>query len=146
MSTDSDIYRQALDELLQANGIPSSDVQITRLLRIDFEGDGTDEVVMSAAHFIEVTGHQVVAGDYSVVAVRAITPNGVELLPLVADYYLADNEMAFPNRYELIGILDINGDGLMEVIVQIRGWEKLGTLGYVVTAGTVQNLFDVRCP
>ena len=146
MSTDSDVYHQALGELLQANGITSGDIQITRLLRIDLEGDGKDEVVMSAAHFVGETGHQVEVGDYSVIAVRAITSKGVETLSLVADYYLADNELAFPNRYELVGILDLNGDGQMEVIVQITGWEKLGTLGYLVSEGTVTNLFDVRCP
>jgi hypothetical protein len=143
--TSNDSYRQAIGKLLQENGIPASEIMLTRILKIDLEGDGVDEVIISANRFAEKTGHDVTAGDYSLVVLRKVSGNTVLTLPLVATYYLKAQKLAYPNQYTLATVLDLNGDGKMEIGVEITGWEKVGTLGYEVEGNAVKNILSMRC-
>lgn len=141
----NDTYRQAIGKLLQDNGISNPEIVLTRILKIDLEGDGSDEVIISANRFAEKTGHDVTAGDYSLVVLRKVSGNTVLTLPLVANYYLKAQKLAYPNQYTLATVLDLNGDGKMEIGVGITGWEKVGTLGYEVEGNAVKNVLSMRC-
>jgi hypothetical protein len=141
----TDTYRQAIARLLQDNGIAAPEIVLTRILKIDLEGDGVDEVIISANRFAEKTGHDVSVGDYSLVVLRKVSGNTVLTLPLVANYYLKAQKLAYPNQYTLATILDLNGDGKMEIGVGITGWEKVGALGYEVEGNAVKNVLRMSC-
>jgi hypothetical protein len=84
LSLDNVIYREAMADWLRAQGIDQPEVQLTAVQRLDLEGDGVDEVVVSATR-LKDGGHTppVAAGDYSVVVVRKLVAGTVVTLPLV---------------------------------------------------------------
>jgi len=121
-------------------------VQLTAVQRIDLEGDGVDEVVVSATR-LKDGGHipPVAAGDYSVVVVRKLVAGTVVTLPLVGEYYRQAQELAYPSTHVLATVLDVNGDGTQEIVVQSTLWEGTATAIYAVHAGMVQHVGSMGC-
>jgi hypothetical protein len=146
ISTENWIYLQAVNDLLTDNGIVDPKVQLTRVLKTDLEGDGVDEILIAASYFYEETGHNVTAGDYSIVVLRKVMGNEVVTLPMPADFYFRSQQFTFPEKYTLTAVLDLNGDGRMEIIVGITGWEKAGSLVYEVVDFEIRNVLAIQCP
>ena len=111
---------------------------------MDIEGDGTDEVLISASHFVESTGHDVEFGDYSLVLMRKVVGDSVETIPLVADYYY-EVAMQFPLTYTLTFLADLNNDGVLEVLVGVQRWEGSGIIVFEIDGTTAYPVFDVLC-
>jgi len=145
-STKSAVYRKAIAEILRANGIKQPEVRLTKILRIDLEGDGVDEVLISATR---LTGDDpsptVSAGDYSLVVLRKLIKNKVVTLTLAAEYYPKAQEFAAPNEYTIVGLLDLNGDGRLEPIVDSQYYEGAATAAYEVTGATVKEVLITGC-
>ncbi|MEO8356148.1 MAG: hypothetical protein ABI621_09550, partial [Chloroflexota bacterium] len=110
------------------------------------EGDGVDEILISASRFAEETGHDVTAGDYSVVVLRKVSGDAVVSIPIAANYYPDSQPSSFPDRHLMTAVLDLNGDGRMEIVLSITGWEQLGAYGYEIDGTSVREIFHVRCP
>jgi hypothetical protein len=147
ISTDNAIYRQVIGEFLVNNGIPQADnVRIDRVLKVDLEGDGVYEVLISASHFDDGSGHDVMTGDYSVVLLRKVSGNSVLTIPLAADTYTRSAPSSQPDRYLLTAVLDLNGDHKMEIVLGITGWEKAGALAYEVDGTAAREVLQMRCP
>jgi hypothetical protein len=146
ISTSNEIYRQAMLEFLESNGLHQPDVRIDRIVRADLEGDGSDEIILSASHFDDMSGHDVAAGDYSAVLLRKVNGDSVVTYPLIFDHYLQASPSSFPQQYLLAGILDLDGDGKMEIVVNIAGWEKMGAIAYEVQDTTIKEILRAQCP
>ncbi len=97
--TDHATYVEAIESWLVGQNISEPVVEISQILRVDIEGDGTEEVLISASHFVEATGHSVEYGDYSLVIMRKVVGNSVVTVPIVADYYYQEVEVQFPYTY-----------------------------------------------
>ena len=143
--TDNPTYIEALDDWLVGQNIPEPVVEISQILRVDLEGDGTDEVLISASHFIEPTGHNVADGDYSLVIMRKVVGDAVVTIPVVADYYYQDVELQFPLTYNEILTADLNNDGVLEVVVGIERWEGSGVNVYEIDGTNVRPVFEALC-
>ncbi len=118
---------------------------INQILRVDIEGDGTEEVLISASHFVETTGHSVAPGDYSVILMRKVVGNSVETIPLLADYYYEQVENQFPLTYAAIFLADLNGDNHLEVLIGVERWEGNGVIVFTVEGKNVQMDFNTFC-
>ena len=146
LALDSVVYREAMAGWLRSHGIDQPDVQLTAVQRIDLEGDGVDEALVSATR-LQDGGHvpSVAAGDYSVVVVRKLVADTVVTLPLVSEYYRQAQELAYPSTHAIATVLDVNGDGTQEIVVQSTSWEGSATAIYAVHAGMVQQVGSVGC-
>lgn len=141
ISVDTPLYLDAVAEWLSLQEIPAPTVKITRIVRVDLEGDGTDEVLISASYFLEETGHMVVAGDYSLVLMRKVVGGQVYTVPLAQEVYYGNTPiLRFPSTYYLDNVFDLNGDGRYEVIVAETWWEGSG---YIVHEMHVLNAVEV---
>ena len=139
---DPGAVQQVLD-FLTTQGISQTEVKIQRLLKADLEGDGIPEMLVAASRFVEETGHDISPGDYSLILLYR---EGEAALPVVSDWYTRAGPMAFPDRFSLSGLLDLNGDGRLEILVEINGWEKTGALAYTVDGAALENVLQARCP
>jgi hypothetical protein len=140
-------YRQAVADVLRKNGITNPDVRLTRVVRADLEGDGTEEVLITATRQIGngVSGASVGVGDYSVLVLRT-TIDGVEKnIPIVGEYYTEAHEFAAPNEYKLVGVLDLNGDGKMEIVIHSAYYEGAATIVYSVDDGQAREVLSAGC-
>jgi hypothetical protein len=146
LPTNNEIYQAVVADLLRENGIVQSDVNLTRILKIDLEGDGVDEILISASEIADTKEIDIAAGDYSLVVLRKVTGNSVLTIPLAADFYYRPVPGSFPNRYLLTSVLDLNGDGKMEVVLSITGWEKTGAMVFEANRDSLTPVLSVKCP
>jgi hypothetical protein len=141
-------YIQAITEWFQAQGNSPSEIRITRILQADIEGDGVNEVLLSASYFKDPSGHMAETGDYSVVLMRKVIGNDVVTVPLVKDYYvtsLPEAELTYPLTYTLAGALDLNNDGTLEVIVDVSRWEGGGAIVYRIDGQNAREVLRTIC-
>jgi hypothetical protein len=141
-------YIQALTEWFQSQGNSPTEINITRILQADIEGDGINEVLISASYFKDASGHMAESGDYSIVLLRKVIGNDVVTVPLLKDYYvtsLPEAELTYPLTYTLAGALDLNNDGTLEVIVDVSRWEGGGLIVYRVDGQNVREVLRTIC-
>jgi hypothetical protein len=137
-------YRQAIGGLLKTNGIAETGAVLNQVLRVDLEGDGQDEVLLGASKYTGGLGVQAKAGDYSIVLLRKIANGKVESIPVVAEYHRSAGDDA-PNEYRILAVLDVNGDGVMEIIVYSRYYEGDSTSIYSVNGTRVEDVLNCGC-
>jgi hypothetical protein len=78
ISTTSKEYQTIVSEYLKTNKITKSPVKITQGFRVDLDGDGTDEVILSATFYKKGDFENQTIGDYSFVLLRKIVNKKVQ--------------------------------------------------------------------
>ncbi len=130
-----DAHRQSVREVVEAAGVADPEIVIQRVVRMDVEGDGTNEVLISAENirssdpdgFSDLLGQP--EGAYSMVLLRRVTPTGVETVTLasyVVTAELADPESDFSgfiSYSRLVDVADLNGDGTYEAVISSGYYE-----------------------
>ncbi len=113
-------YQKVVADFLRARGIQKPQVKITRLVRVDLEGDGQDEVILSATRhgFYDNNGisPDSAAGDYSILLVRKIVAGKLQTFALEDEVYPKSKEFNAPNIKTYRDVLDLNGDGRLEIV------------------------------
>lgn len=111
-------YEKEIAPILKKNDI-SAPVVIQQLVRIDLDGNGTDEVILVAGNAnsrIPIFEKNT----YSIVLLRALI-NGKVQTSIIHEQYIKESregEADSPNGYEIPFVLDLNNDGKMEVILR----------------------------
>lgn len=131
----SAIYQAVVRDFLVKKGLRNPMVKLGQVVRADLDGDGSVEIVISANHFDESSGQADIgelfppaggqAGDYGLLLVRKIIAGQVRTFDLGSDVILKattpqDLEQGIqnnPDSYALVNVLDLNGDGKMEVVM-----------------------------
>jgi hypothetical protein len=85
------------------------------------------------------------AGDYSIVFLRKVLSGTVETRVLAADVYSRAAEFVAPAEYKIKGVLDLNGDGTMEVVVYGRYYEGHWSTVYQVKGTQVEEVLTCGC-
>jgi hypothetical protein len=152
-SNNSPVYRQAVASLLRRKGIARPQVNIVQVLRIDLEGDGKEEVLISASRvkkwsFADSIANDSNPGDYSVVLLRKVINGKVETIVLDGEYHPKKRNPESegpPNEYKLTAVLDLNGDGRMEIIVEGGYYEGDWKTVYDIRGRKAVNIFGCGC-
>lgn len=151
-STRSPAYRAAVADLLRRNRIRRPQVNIVKVLRVDLDGDGTEEVLINATRAKRWDTGSITPdwnpGDYSVVLLRKVIRGKVETIVLDGEYHprLRNAESdGPPNEYKITAVLDLNGDGRMEVIVQGGYYEGDWKTVYDIKGIKADNIFGCGC-
>ncbi len=124
------VYVEAVGDFLKAGEIADPKVRITRILRVDLEGDGEEEVLISATNYFseDKSDHSAAPfpeapiesprrGSYFVVILRRIVAGKVQTQLVAGEVYPKPDEPVAPNVHQVTAVLDLNGDGKLEVIV-----------------------------
>jgi hypothetical protein len=110
-------YATVVSNFLRKKGIAKSVVKITQAYRIDLEGDGVDEVLITATYYKNGLSSSAAAGDYSFVLLRKAVGKTVTDHLLVGDFVTKKIDFGAPSEHEISGIADLNGDGKMEIVL-----------------------------
>jgi hypothetical protein len=152
------VYVDAVRDFLKARGIADPKVRIIRILRVDLEGDGEEEVVInatnyftedksdhSAAPFPEAPIESPRPGSYSVVILRRVVAGKVQTQLVAGEVYPKPDEPVAPNVYQVTAVLDLNGDGKLEVIVHSFYYEGGQTTIYRCELDKIEAVLSVEC-
>ncbi|MFN0141075.1 MAG: FG-GAP repeat domain-containing protein [Pyrinomonadaceae bacterium] len=139
------VYKRAVASFLKKQGVKNPIVRITQAFQIDLDGDGQDEVVITATRASDRYFTKLNAGDYSLVLLRTVTKAEVTDLMVDGNIYKPDQEdVGPPHRYEISGIADLNGDGTMEVAIYAEYYEGAGTAAFELRGGKLEMIKEVQ--
>jgi len=142
------VYVDAVRDFLESRRVSDPQVKITRILRVDLDGDGEDEVLINATNYFnkddEPPMDTAVPGGYSMVLLRRMLAGKVETELIAGDFYVKD-ESSPAYVYKVPAVLDLNGDGKLEIIVHSQYYEGAETTIYDCSGGKCEAALSVEC-
>jgi hypothetical protein len=129
-SLDQEVLKETVANILKMKGISNPKVKLTQVIRVDLDGDGVEEEIVSASTYkeqevvyskIRFLQRDQEEGSYSLILLRKVIQGKVKNLVIAEDYYRG----SMPMRDKVAAILDVDGDGVMEIIlhgVDREGW------------------------
>jgi hypothetical protein len=146
-------YVDAVRDFLKTKGIEQPKVKIESILRVDLDGDGEEEVLISATNYFSKDDRVPMrspAGSYSMVLLRRVVAGKVETQLVEGEfhpkaYVRKEDSFDAPNAYKVIAVLDLDGDGKMEVVVASQYYEGTATTIYRCDPKKVESLLSVGC-
>jgi hypothetical protein len=142
------VYVDAVREFLESRRMNDPKVKITRILRVDLDGDGEDEVLINATNYFtddgDVPMDTAAPGSYSIVLLRRVVAGKAQTELIAGEFYVKDESSA-SNLYEIPGVLDLNGDGKLEVIVHSHYYEGAETTIYDCSGGKCEAALSAGC-
>lgn len=148
VGTKQPVYVAAVKAFLESRGLRNPAVKIEQILRIDLDGDGEEEVLISATNYFSKDGrvpNASSAGSYSCVIERRVVKGEVRTRLIEGEFYPKAKTFNAPSRYQVAAVLDVDGDGAMEVIVASNYYEGGATTIYRCGAGKIIELLSVAC-
>jgi hypothetical protein len=143
------VYVDAVRDFLKGRGIKEPKVKIKRILRVDLDGDGEDEVLLSATNYFQAETEEVPSssppGSYSVVLLRRVVAGKVKTQVIAGEVHADSKHFNAPNYYDVTAVLDLNGDGKMEVVVHSGYYEGGATTIYQCDPDKIKSLLTVEC-
>lgn len=147
------VYVDAVRDFLKTKGIEEAKVKIDNILRVDLDGDGKEEVLISATNYLSKDGRVPMrspAGSYSMALLRRVVAGKVETQLIEGEFHprgyvrKGDNFDA-PNAYKVIAVLDLDGDGKMEVVLASNYYEGEQITIYRCDPQKIEPLLSVAC-
>ena len=140
-------YKTVVTNFLRKKGIAKPIVRIKEAFRVDLEGDGVEEVVLSATHYKKGLSSNAALGDYSFVIVRKAVGKVVTDHLLEGDFILKKVDFGAPNEYHISAIADLNGDGKMEIVINGMYYEGDFAVAYEMKNGRPVKIkeFEIGC-
>ncbi len=140
-------YRAVAKNFLIKKGIARPVVSINEAYRIDLDGDGTEEVVLSATYYKKGLSSSAAVGDYSFVMVRKAVGKVVTDHMLVGDFILRTVTFGAPTENHISAIADLNGDGKMEIVLYGFYYEGAFASAYEMKNGRPVKIkeFEIGC-
>jgi len=150
LAVDSAAYVKAIEALLVQHQLPDAPVRLTHVLRTDFEGDGVDEVLLAGAWTPYQDGAQPADGYYSFLLLRKLV-NGQVVTSEVEAWWLptppadATEAPMLPASIEPVALLDVDGDGRMELVAAAMGHEYLAYDLYRLAENRLERVASCGC-
>jgi hypothetical protein len=146
--TTQQVYVDVVRDFLKTKRIEQPKVKIDNILRVDLDGDGEDEVLISATNYFDkenVVPMRSPAGSYSMVLLRRVVAGTVKTQLVEGEFYPKATGYNTPNAFKVIATLDLDGDGQMEVVVGSNYYEGEATTIYRCDSKKVEALLSVAC-
>jgi hypothetical protein len=120
--------RQAVGVQLGKHGLDGAPIAITQILRADLARDGVadDVIVATVGSAID----RVEAGQYSLVLLSSQTRSGPVDVLLAGEFHPEARDPDAPDVFRVVDLLDLDGDGTLEILVEVNDAEGWGVQVY----------------
>ncbi|MDH5178734.1 MAG: hypothetical protein OEY07_03635 [Gammaproteobacteria bacterium] len=160
LSTNNAAYKAAIADLLKQNGLTNPKVRILQVLKTDIQGDGKDEVFISATYFtarpngpdIEHAPMYAKKGDYSIVAYREVIDEKAVTKLVAGNIFETTPQSSAPDipppapyEYHINAIADLDGDGVMDIVADRTIHEGIGSVVLVMKNGKFEEVTYCGC-
>ncbi len=125
-------YLKVVSDILRLKGLPKAKAVIEQAVRVDLDGDGVEEVLLTASSYGGKIAPSAEVNDYSFVLLRKFVAGKVQNIMISEEYVKKNVEFGAPNRFEIAAIADLNGDKKMEIVVFGEYYEGSGADVYEV--------------
>jgi len=122
MTEVSDELRGLVADWLRSQGMVLSEPRITQRVQVDIDGDGSLEELISTSWRNPEISSRATAGDYAAVLLRHT--NLSKLTEVVGEYYPADDDTTSSSLYAVAAVVDLNGDGRLEIVLDGDAYES----------------------
>jgi hypothetical protein len=131
------IYNTIVQNFLRSKGIRSPTISIDQIYRIDLDGDGTEEVLISATRYAKGMMDGQTIGDYSFTLLRSVREGRPVDHLLEGEFFSKrpPEDHWPPNVFAIDAVADLNGDGKMEIMVSSSYYEGGSNLVYEFSGG-----------
>lgn len=125
LDPEADVYLDIVRQHLVGTDAEGTPPAIEQIVRVDLDANGVDEVLIVADSLSgdDLFGSE---GDYSTMLFRAVIDDEVVMSELMGMYIDPEFPSARILLAELIGVVDLNGDGRSEVVVVSNYYEGDG--------------------
>lgn len=131
-------YLGVVTQILRSKGLPRAKAKIEQAVKVDLDGDGSDEVILTASSYGGEISPRASANDYSFLLVRKIVGGKVKNIIVAEEYMKKAVTFGAPSRFEISSIIDLNGDGKMEIVQYGEYYEGSGAYAYQITDRLVE--------
>ena len=130
-------YEAACRRWLLAHGVRVTKAKVTRVLKADLDGDGTDETIVEASN--GSIAYRAPRGTYSLILLRSL--KGGKIVETALDFHPARPGGVMLNTVTR-GIADLDGDGRMEIVVSDSGIDEAGAALWGYRSGKATKLVE----
>ncbi len=149
LNNENPVYKEAIKNILdQKTGLKNSAVVIKKIIKTDLDGDRKDEVIIQAANHPDI--YNAGKGDYSIVIMQHIIKEKAVTDILTFQYKddsceVSEGTPCTITQYNISAILDLNGDGTMELLITDADHESDGVTAYELTQEGLKAVLDWGC-
>lgn len=141
-------YVDLVGEFLRGRGLKDPVVHISQMVSIDLDGDGQEEVVVSATHYKdgEEIPDEATPNTYSFVMVARSVNGKMETKLMAGEFYPGETKGDMPpNKFEIVALLDLNGDGKIDIVVRSAYYEGDEVSVYEYKPSGFNRALSVSC-
>jgi hypothetical protein len=138
-------YEKVVTDFLKSKGIPNAVARISQAFRGDLDGDRQDEVILIANHFNPRVSPPGRFGDHSFVLLRKMVGKAVQSILIDGDLDAKSFPAGGPLLRDITAIVDLDGDGRMEIVIHGIGSQEASTAVYSIPHLTPLRVLQVSC-
>jgi hypothetical protein len=112
-------------EFLRQRGLRDPIVHISQIVSVDLDADGKGEFVISATHYKDgdEIPDEATANTYSFVMVERFVDGKPKAELVDGEFYPEAKGDMPPNKFEIAALLDLNGDGKIDIVLRSAYYE-----------------------
>jgi hypothetical protein len=134
-------------EFLHEHGFRDPIVHIRQIVSIDLDGDGQDEFVISATHYktADKIPDESAPNTYSFVMIERVIEGKTKTELVDGEFYPQAKPDSAPNKFEIAALLDLNGDGKIDIVLRSAYYEGDEISVYEYQPSGVKKVLSVGC-
>ena len=145
-ATGPDAYRDLGEAAFTGVSVDATLGDIEQLVVADLDGDGDDEALASF-EFVQPIAGPGAPGDLAALLVVDVNSREADTVLLSAIEQDADDELGFGviEQYRVLDVADLNGDGIMEVLVHAWYYEGAAVIVYSYDGSELIEVLAAGC-
>lgn len=138
-------YRTIAADFLKSKGIARAKINLSQILRVDLEGDGQNEILITGNFYKKGLTEGQSAGDYSFALLRRIVNGKTRNVLIEGEFFTKTGDYSPPEEREIVAVADLNGDGKMEIVLNAAYYEGSWEQVFEISGGKLSKVLEVSC-